>query len=218
MIATLPQTDSLAELLHRLGDVPPERILSRPAPGMALPTDVLRLCEGEPKCLCELVDGTIVTKACQHLESRLTVKLASSVLGFLDDNNLGIVSGPDGPFMLAPDLIRLPDMAFVPWDNIPYDAAPDTQIPDWVPSLAVEVISPGNTRGELKRKLKDYFAAGAELVWCLYPIERVVRVYTSEEDCQTLADADELDGGDVLPGFKVSVRELFDAGQLRRPV
>lgn len=217
MIATHPQTESLAELLHRLGDVPAERILARPAPGTALPADVLRLCDSKPKRLCELVDGVLVEKAMGHRESRLAVWLAHQIFNFLESHNLGILTGADGPYSLEEDQIRFPDIAFIAWEDIPPDADPGTPMPDWKISLAVEAISPGNTRGEMKRKLKDYFAAGVELVWYIYPIERIVRVYTSEENCQTLTDADELDGGDVLPGFRVSVRELFDAAELRRP-
>jgi len=86
-----------------------------------------------------------------------------------------------------------------------------------VPSLAVEVISETNTRGEMKRKLKDYFKAGVELVWYVDPKERVVRVYNSEDDCRTLTEHDSLDGASVLPGFQLSVRRLFEAGMLRRP-
>ena len=217
MIATLPQSDSLADMLHRLGDVPLERVLAHPAPGTATPADVLRLCDGDDKRLCELVDGVLVEKAMGHRESRLALILARLIGNYLEVHNLGILTGADGPYSLEEEQIRFPDVAFIAWDNIPLDADPYTPMPDWTISLAVEAISPGNTRGEMKRKLKDYFVAGVELVWYLYPIERVVRVYTSEKDCQVLTDADELDGGDVLPGFRVSVQELFDAGTLRRP-
>lgn len=150
-------------------------------------------------------------------ESRLAMWLGAQIFKYLESHNLGILTGADGPYSLEEDLIRFPDVAFIKWEDIPPDADPKTPIPDWKISLAIEAISPGNTRGEMSRKLKDYFTAGVELVWYIDPIERVVSVYTSEIDCQTLTDADELDGGDVLPGFRVSVRELFDAGQLRRP-
>ena len=217
MIATTIENESLADVLHRIGDVPLDRILARPAPGEATPADVLRLCDGEPKHLCELVDGVLVEKAMGHHESRLSVELLGLLREYLKKNNLGILAGADGPHHLDEHLVRFPDVAFIPWDNIPLNADPRTSMPDWIPSLAIEVISLGNTRGEMKRKLKDYFTAGVEIVWYIYPIEQVVRVYTSEENCVTLTDADELDGGEVLPGFRVSVRELFDAGQLRRP-
>jgi len=176
MVATLSPPDSFAELLHRLGDVPLERIVARPAPGTATPSDVLRLCDGEPKRLCELVDGVLVEKAMGQRESRLALELSRRLGNFLEVNNLGILTGADGPHALEDDLIRFPDVAFIAWDNIPVDADPATPMPDWVPSLAVEVISLGNTRGEMKRKLKEYFTAGVELVWYVYPKERVVRV------------------------------------------
>lgn len=217
MIATFPQSDSLADLLHRLGDVPPERILARPAPGTAMPSDVLRLCDGEPTRLCELVDGVLVEKAMGQRESRLTLVLARLIGNYLEVNNLGILTGADGPYTIEDDQIRFPDVAFISWDNIPAEADPDTPMPDWVPSLAVEVISRGNTRGEMARKLKDYFTASVELVWYVYPKERVVRVYTSEEDFQTLTEEDTLEGSSVLPGFQLSVRQLFDAGTFQRP-
>lgn len=217
MIATLPQSDSLADMLHRLGDVPPDRILAQPAPGTATPNDVLRLCDGDPKRLCELVDGVLVEKAMGQRESRLAMELGRVVGNFLTSNNLGILTGADGPCSLEEDHIRFPDVAFFSWDNIPPDADPATPMPDWVPSLAVEVISRGNTRGEMQRKLKDYFSAGVELVWYVYPNDKVVRVYTSEDDCQTLTEDNSLDGGSVLPGFQLSVRELFEAGTFRRP-
>ncbi len=217
MIATTIETETLADVLHRIGDVPLDRVLAHPAPGEATPADVLRLCDGEPKRLCELVDGVLVEKVMGQHESRIAVELSALIWTYLKTHDLGILTGADGPYSLEEEQIRFPDVAFISWDSIPPDADPTEPMPDWTISLAVEAISPGNTRGEMKRKLKDYFAAGVELVWYLYPIERVVRVYTSEEDCQTLTDADELDGGDVLPEFRVSVRELFDAGQLRRP-
>jgi Uma2 family endonuclease len=217
MIATLPQSDSFADVLRQLGDVPPERILAHPAPGTALPSDVLRLCDGEPKRLCELVDGVLVEKAMGHRESRLALEIGSLLRTYLKANNLGILAGSDGPHHLTDDQVRFPDVAFISWDNIPPDADPATPMPDWVPSLAVEVISVGNTRGEMKRKLRDYFAAGVEIVWYVYPIERVVHVYTSEEEYRTLTEDDSLDGGSVLPEFQLPVRQLFEAGEFRRP-
>ena len=217
MVATLSPPDSLADLLHRLGDVPPERILARPAPGTATPSDVLRLCDGEPKRLCELVEGVLVEKAMGQRESRLALELGRRLGNFLEAKNLGILTGADGPHTLESELVRFPDVAFISWDKIPVDADPATPMPDWVPSLAVEVISAGNTRGEMKRKLKEYFAAGVDLVWYVFPKEQVVRVYNSEDNCQTLSEDDTLNGGSVLPGFQLSVRQLFEAGTFQRP-
>ena len=142
MIATTIESESLAEVLHRIGDVPLDRILARPAPGDATPADVLRLCDGEPKRLCELVDGVLVEKAMGQHESRIAIELAGLLWTYLKTHNLGILTGADGPYSLEEDQIRFPDVAFISWDNIPPDADPRTPMPDWTISLAVEAISP----------------------------------------------------------------------------
>lgn len=211
------ESESLADLLHRLGDVPLERILARPAIGTATPADVLRLCDHEPKRLCELVDGVLVEKAMGHRESRLAAEIIRVIGNHVQSNHLGILAGSDGPHHLNEGQIRFPDVSFIAWENIPQGADLNTPMPGWIPSLAVEVISPGNTRGEMSRKLHDYFQAGVALVWYVYPAENVVRAYTSETECQTLTDADQLDGGRVLPGFLYSVKQLFEVGAPQRP-
>jgi Uma2 family endonuclease len=86
-----------------------------------------------------------------------------------------------------------------------------------VPTLAVEIISKGNRKGEMTRKLRDYFDAGVKLVWYVEPKNRVVHVYHSPIDVTTLTEADELDGEDVLPGFRLSIREWFDRATRLRP-
>lgn len=215
VVVSPPET--LAELLHRLGDVPPERILARPPLGTATRADVIRLCNGEPKRLCELVDGVLVEKPMGHQESRLAFWLCVYVGEYLKQNDLGIASGADGPNEIEIDLIRFPDVAFISYDRIPEGADPATPMPDWVPNLAVEVLSPGNTRGEMERKRREYFEAGVELVWYVDPRKRTVRVYTSYDEFTTLTEADELDGGSVLPGFRLSIREWFAKASKLRP-
>jgi Uma2 family endonuclease len=61
----------------------------------------------------------------------------------------------------------------------------------------------------MDRKVGEYFAAGVKLVWLVDPAKRVVIVYTSVKDQRTLTQADTLDGGEVLPGFSLPLRELF---------
>lgn len=123
MATTLNSSTFLAELLHRVGDVPSERIVTDPAPGTATIADCQRLCDGDAKRVCELVDGVLVEKT----------------------------------------------------------------------------------------------AAGVELVWYIDPDERLVEVFTAVDQKQTLRESDPLTGGTVLPGFQVSVQEIFVSGELRRP-
>ncbi len=219
MIATEhEQLETLADLLDRLGNVPLERIRLHPFPGTATIDDVLRLCDREPKRLCELVDGVLVEKVMGHQESRLAAWLIFVLRTYLMEHDLGIVSGADGPHQILFDQVRFPDVAFIAFDRIPEDADPSTPVPHWIPSLAVEVLSVGNTRAEMARKLRDYFEAGVELVWYVDPTDRTVRVYHSPEAVVTLTEADDLDGEQILPGFHLSIRDWFEQALRIRPM
>ena len=78
-----------------------------------------------------------------------------------------------------------------------------------VPDLVVEVLSKGNTPKEMARKLDEYFRAGVRLVWYVDPKRRTVRVYTGRDRSVLLHEDRTLDGGDVLPGFSLSIRDWF---------
>jgi Uma2 family endonuclease len=86
-----------------------------------------------------------------------------------------------------------------------------------VDGVLVELLGPTNTRGEMQRKRKDSFSAGVELVWSVDPEERTMEVFTGVDQKQTLREGDAPTGGTVLPGFEVPVRQVFAAGELRRP-
>ena len=218
MIATeLEPLETLADLMEQLGNVPLERIRLHPFPGTATVEDVLRLCDREPKRLCELVDGVLVEKVMGHQESRLAARLLQILQNYLDEHDLGIAAGADGPHQILFDQVRFPDVAFIAYDRIPEGADPATPVPDWIPSLAVEVLSAGNTKAEMARKLRDYFEAGVELVWYVDPSDRTVRVYHSPEAVVTLTEADDLDGEQLLPGFRLSIRDWFDRASRIRP-
>jgi Uma2 family endonuclease len=112
--------------------------------------------------------------------------------------------------------VRLPDVSFVSWAHFPDRRLPREPIPDLVPDLAVEVLSLGNTEVEMRRKLEEYFSAGCRLVWYVLPDERAVRVYTSPASVRLLREDDALDGGAVLPGFRLAIRDWFDRAGPRR--
>lgn len=210
-------TPSVAELLHRVGDVPMERIVFDPTPGTATIADVERLCDGDENRRCELVDGVLVEKAMGYREGMIEIWLGRQLGNYLDENPRGVMTGASGPYRLFEDQVRFPDVGFVLWDHIPVDADSKVFAPDWAPTLAVEVLSPSNTRKEMQRKLEDYFAAGVELVWYIDPDDRTVEVFTSVEQKTLLREDDTLTGGKVLPGFEVSVQKIFESGELRRP-
>jgi Uma2 family endonuclease len=100
-------------------------------------------------------------------------------------------------------------VAFVSWDRLPNRQLPREPIPGIFPDLAVEVLSSSNTAQEMARKCRDYFAAGTQLVWEVDPVQRTVTVYTAPDRFTVLREQDTLDGGTVLPGFTLPLRQLF---------
>jgi Uma2 family endonuclease len=109
-------------------------------------------------------------------------------------------------------LKRRPDLAFISFDRWPRRRpVPDEEAWDVVPDLAIEIISKSNTAIDVLAKTHDYLRAGVRQVWVIYPLQQTVYVYRSSTDLTVLDQpAHVLDGGDVLPGFHVSLQDLFD--------
>jgi Uma2 family endonuclease len=211
-----PGHQTLAELLEQLGDIPAERVRSRPYPGTATERDVIQLHDRENR-LFELVDGTLVEKVMGFDESIFAVHLAGSLFNYLQTHDLGQLVGADGMMRLFPGLVRIPDTAFISWARCPKGKRRRGEIPTVVPDLVVEVLSKKNTPKEMERKLDEYFRAGVRLVWYVDPKKRTVRVYTARERSILLREDQTLDGGDVLPGFALSIRDWFAAAERREP-
>jgi len=199
------------DLVNHFGPIPLTRVRLHPAPGTATEADVVRIHDHEGR-LYELVDRTLVEKAVGTYESYLAAQIVRILGTYAHANDLGIVLGADGMLRLAPGLVRIPDVSFISWARLPNRRIPRQAIADIAPDLAVEVISPGNTREEMDRKLGEYFAAGVKLVWYIDPQTREARVFTSVEDERVISVGQSLDGGQVLPGFSLSLAELFAEG------
>jgi Uma2 family endonuclease len=199
---------TLADLLRRLGGVPPDRVRFHPLPGLATEADVLELAERDG-ILCELIDGVLVEKPMGYRESYLAMALVQWLRDFVVAHNLGIVTGPGGMMRLFPGLLRIPDVAFVSWDRCPNRSVPQEPIPELAPNLAIEVLSASNTEGEMQVKCGEYFAAGTQLVWLVDLKCRKVSVCTAPDISDVRGEEESLDGGEVLPGFELSIRDLF---------
>ena len=210
-----PVIKTLADLVRGVGSVPLERIPARPAPGTATEADVLARPGGE-KRLYELVDGVLVEKPVGYYESLLAGILIQILNNYLGDHDLGIVLGESGTLRLAPGLVRIPDVSFLSWSHFPNRELPAEPIPDLAPDLAVEVLSEGNTPQEMALKRREYFAAGVRLVWYVDPAARTAAVYTSTQIAHPITADDNLDGGDVLPGFTLRLGDWLDRVPPRR--
>jgi Uma2 family endonuclease len=142
-------------------------------------------------------------------EAYLAVRIATILNNFVGPRKLGLVLGADGMIRLKPEQVRLPDVAFISQERFAGRPLRPTACWELGFDLAVEVISPSNTRREMERKLSDYFASGVRLVWFVYPISREIAVHTSPQDVTMLHVGDTLEGGAVMPGFSVPVAQLF---------
>ncbi|MFM9964564.1 MAG: Uma2 family endonuclease [Planctomycetaceae bacterium] len=215
MSTAFAEVETFADLFKELGGISPSRVRFRPTPGRATEKDVLRI-EASENRLFELVDGVLVEKAMGATEALLASNLGRHFWNHLDHHDLGVALGADGMLRLRPRLVRIPDVSFISWDQIPSGEFPSQPIPDLYPDLAVEVLSDSNTPAEIDRKLSEYFEAGCRLAWIIDPKSRTADVYTSPTDCQHLRASQSLDGGDVLPGFKLPLKELFASTRRRR--
>jgi len=200
--------ERFSDLLERLGDIPPERIRLRPYPGTATEEDAIHA-EVRYNRLCELIDGTLVEKPMGYYESRLAGVIFSILDEFSRQHGLGFVAGESGLSRVEPGQLRMPDVAFYSWSHFPDHLLPAGQVLNLVPDLAIEVLSPGNTKEEMARKRKEYFLGGATLVWEVNPLKKTVCVYTAPDESRLVREKGTLDGGSVLPGFKLSVAQLF---------
>ena len=109
------------------------------------------------------------------------------------------------------DLQLRPNVAFVSYKRWPKGKrVPRTNAWEVVPNLAVEVVSTSNTAEEILAKIREYFQVGVELVWVVYPTEEQVYVYDSPTQLRILKNDQEMDGGNVLPGFNLPIAALFD--------
>ena len=197
-----------SEVIAHFGDIPIARIRTSPAPGEATEADVIELHDHHDR-LCELVDGTLVEKTMGFRESTLALWIGTLLKNFVNSSKLGKVSGADGMYRLEPEQIRIPDVAFISKQRYAGKKLKLGAFWELGCDLAVEVISPSNTRREMERKLGDYFNAGVQQVWLVYPDSREIVVYTSPNESATRKGDDLLDGGALLPGFSVPVAKIF---------
>jgi len=205
---------NIAELLSALGDISPERICMNPPPGTATKRDLLRM-DGRGGKRYELVDRTLVEKPMGAPESFLATVLIRIFGRYLDDHDIGFLYAPDVLIQILPSLVRGPDVSFVPWTLRPEKTVPTEPISTLIPELVVEVLSPSNTKREIRRKLHEYFRAGVLAVWIIDPKTYTADVYTDLETKTTIPETSSLDGEEILPGFKLPLQKLF--ARLERP-
>lgn len=158
----------------------------------------------------ELVKGSIIKMSpTGRMHGRIVSKIDRYLGMFVEQHRLGETYGAETGFILRrdPDTLRAPDVAFVGTERLAQQHAEGFL--EGAPDLAVEVISPSETRRAVEEKVLDYLHAGTQLIWLVQPETQTVTIYRSLDNIRILTAADTLDGGDLLPGFTLPVAELF---------
>jgi Uma2 family endonuclease len=156
----------------------------------------------------ELVDGEIRVSPAGDRHSVVAARLVARLVPVVERQRLGHVCGADAGFRLPGGNVRSPDGSFVASGRFPNDEPPD-DFGDLAPDLAVEVTSPGDRPRYVLDKVGEYLEAGVRLVWVIDPRHARAVVYRSISDVRELGPDDALDGEDVVPGFRCTLREVL---------
>jgi len=154
----------------------------------------------------EYIEGEIVEVVSNNYCSLLAIRIAGRILNYVESKNLGYITGADGGYQIG-NHRYLPDVAFISKKKQPEPSHEtfNTNPPD----LAVEVLSPTDKPGKVRTKIANYLAVGTA-VWIVDPEEKEIEVYIPYKTAQALRLGDVLDGGDVLPGFKLPLKDIFE--------
>lgn len=158
----------------------------------------------------ELINGEIAEKVTKKRHGRVSGKLIGALDRYFEANPIGYVENE----VLYRDP-QDPENAFKPDISVcgnDYSGGNDDEYAFPFPWIAVEIKSESNTYVELRNKAAYYLAHGVKLVWLLYPLKRLMEVYTPTS-IEFLMENEMLTGGDVLPGFNVAVKMLFPVAQ-----
>lgn len=142
---------------------------------------------------------------------RLSARMAKFLGIHVGDGRLGDVFGAETGFLLArdPDVVLAPDAAYVRADRMPPDEEQDGFLAV-APDLVVEVVSPSDRSQVVSDKVMEYLEAGVGLVWLIEPRRKTLTAYTPDRTARVLTADQTLDGGSVLPDFRLPLKDLFD--------
>lgn len=159
----------------------------------------------------ELVNGELRRMSpAGHVHGRVALNVATSLAAHVKSNALGRAYAAETGFKLAsnPDHVRAPDVAFV-------SAERAARVPDGPgffpgpPDLAVEVISPTDTFADVEAKVLDWLRAGARMVLVVNPVARTATLYRSLSEVLVITEGGTIDGGDVVPGWRLSLADAL---------
>jgi len=157
----------------------------------------------------ELVNGELLTMTpAGEQHGGIGLAIAVRLWNHVQTHRLGKVYAAGTGFVLRrnPDTVRAPDAAFVRAERVVRSQMYFSGAPD----VAVEVISPDDRYTDVDEKVREYLSAGSRMVVVVDPGGQAANIHTPPTAIQRLSIADTLDGGDVVPGWRLPMRELFE--------
>lgn len=144
------------------------------------------------------------------VHGRLAMRIAAHLFQHVEAHDLGTVYAAETGFQIAenPDTVRAPDVAFLSKQRLRGIRETERFWPG-APDLAIEVISPSDRYTDVETKVVDWLESGSRMVIVINPRQRRVTVYHSRTHITMLAEEDTLDGGQVVPGWRLPVKEVF---------
>ena len=145
-----------------------------------------------------------------YYHSNIGHELAMHLGSYAKRHKLGVVVGADMGFVLQrdPDTVLSPDVAFIDVTRIPTGDA-ESKYLEGAPDLAVEIVSPSDRLAALDRKMRKYLDAGTRLGWVVNKQRETVTLYRKDTIPRVLTVDHYLSGEDVIPGFRMAIRELY---------
>jgi len=156
----------------------------------------------------EYIAGEIVEVVSNSKSSAIAARILIKIGNHVEAYQLGRVTGADGGYRVSGE-DYMPDVAFISNARQPKD--PEVAWNPLAPDLAVEVASPTDRPSVIADKVANYPLAGT-LLWYVFPDDKQIKVYELGQPAKTLDLDDVLDGGKVLPDFKLVVKDIFPAG------
>jgi Uma2 family endonuclease len=108
-----------------------------------------------------------------------------------------------------PDTVRGPDVAFVANASLPLRRSPEGYL-ETIPDLVVEVVSKNDEPAEVEAAVREYLKAGVGVIWIVDPKTRSVTEHRRKRKARVYTEADFLTVEDVIPGFQMHVKDVFE--------
>ena len=160
----------------------------------------------------EVVDGELIMSPKNNFEHEsICIRLSTAMHTFNATHKLGAVLGSSAGFWMHNRNCRAPDISFIPNTRLKQTGftSRTRKFFPGAPDLAIEILSPNNSRREIDDRLRDFFSSGTQIAWLINPELEAVEICYALDNRKLLGPGAELDGEHLIPGFRYPIADLF---------